>query len=181
MPTLESTNLDGMTQRAETNEDKSQILAATFFPPKPTTSQVPNNYKYPTKVAYCFQLHETQLWRQINKLKPHKAPGDHGIPNIVLKESIDLIAGHLLWIYRAVFTLETYSARWKSWVTIALRKPGKANYNAPKCYCPIALYNTMGKLLTVIVMEDMVHLAEKHCLLPANHFGGRPGITRRLR
>ena len=80
-----------------------------------------------------------------------------------------------------MFTLETYSARWISWVTVALRKPGKANYNVPKSYHPIALYNTMGKLLTVIVMEDMVHLAEEHCLLAANHFGGRPGITRRLR
>ena len=76
-----------------------------------------------------------------------------------------------------MFTLETYSVRWKSWVTVALRKPGKANYNAPKSYCPIALYNTMGKLLTAIVTEDMVHLAEKHHLLPANHFGGRPGRT----
>ena len=53
----------------------------------------------------------------------------------------------------------------------------KANYNAPKSYCPITLYNTMGKLLTAIMMEDMVHLAEKHHLLPANHFGGRPGRT----
>ena len=47
VPTLESTNLDGTIQRAETNEDKSQMLAAMFFPPKLTMSQVPNDYKYP--------------------------------------------------------------------------------------------------------------------------------------
>ena len=47
----------------------------------------------------------------------------------------------------------------------------------PKPYQPIALYNTLGKLLTAIVTEDMVHLTEKYHLLPVNHFRVRPGRT----
>ena len=35
----------------------------------------------------------------------------------------------------------------------------------------------MGKLLATIVTEDIVYFTEKHNLLPANHFGGRPGRT----
>src|SRR6266481_9021330 len=33
----------------------------------------------------------------------------------------------------------------------------------------------MAKLLSSIIAEDIMHLSEKHQLLPTNHFGGRPG------
>src|SRR6266481_2685178 len=59
--------------------------------------------------------------------------------------------------------------------TIVLRKPGKPHYDVPKVHRPIALMNTIGKLLSVVVAEDLVHMCEKHSLLPDNHFGGRPG------
>src|SRR3979490_3651028 len=58
---------------------------------------------------------------------------------------------------------------------IVLRKPGKASCDVPKAYQPIVLLNTIGKLLTAIVAEDLVHMTEKHGLLPVNHFGGRLG------
>jgi hypothetical protein len=177
IPSLETLDADGTTRRAETNEDKSCALAKAFFPPKPATSQIPSSHSYPRRVAYQFRLHEAQLRRQISKLKPHKAPGDDGIPNVVLKESADLLIDHLLWIYRAAFALQAYSDRWRSWITVVLRKPGKADYSIPKSHRPIALYNTMGKLLTAIIAEDMMYMTEKYHLLPANHFGGRPGRT----
>ena len=47
---------------------------------------------------------ETQLCRQISQLRPHKAPGDDGIPNVVLKEVVDLILPYLIQIFRVVFT-----------------------------------------------------------------------------
>ena len=47
----------------------------------------------------------------------------------------------------------------------------------PKAYQLVALVNTIAKLLSSIMAEDIVHLMEVHSLLPANHFGGRPGRT----
>lgn len=76
-----------------------------------------------------------------------------------------------------VFSLKLYSKHWSSWYTVVLRKPGKPNYGIPKAYRPIALLNTIGKLLAAIVTEDIVFFTEKYSLLPANHFGGRPGRT----
>ena len=35
--------------------------------------------------------------------------------------------------------------------------------------------NTLGKLLSTLVAEDLVHMCENYSLLPDNHFGGRPG------
>jgi hypothetical protein len=33
----------------------------------------------------------------------------------------------------------------------------------------------MAKVLTVIVMEDILYMVEKESLLPSSHYGGRPG------
>ena len=56
-----------------------------------------------------------------------------------------------------------------------LHKPGKPRYDLPKAHRPIALMNTLGKLLSALVAEDLVHMCKNYGLLPDNHFGGRPG------
>ena len=66
---------------------------------------------------------------------------------------------------------------WKEFITIVLRKPGKPRYDTPKAYRPIALLNTMWKVIMVIVANLITYVTEKHQLLPANHFSGRPGRT----
>jgi len=62
-------------------------------------------------------------------------------------------------------------------VTVILRKPGKPDYSVPKAYHPIALLNTTAKLLSSIVTDRASYILEAHNLLPATHFGGRPGRT----
>ena len=52
--------------------------------------------------------------------------------------------------------------------------PGKPRYNVPKAYQPIALMNTIGKLLSAIVAEDITYMCKRYVLLPDTHFGGRP-------
>jgi hypothetical protein len=47
----------------------------------------------------------------------------------------------------------------------------------PKTFRPIALLNTMWKVLMAIVADHMSFLTEKHQLLPPHHFSGRPGCT----
>lgn len=61
--------------------------------------------------------------------------------------------------------------------TVVLQKPGKPCYNTPKAYQPIALLNTMSKVLTAIMADIMTFYTETHELPPMHHFGGRPGRT----
>ena len=68
-----------------------------------------------------------------------------------------------------------YPAQWKDIIMCVLRKPGKPHYDVPKAYRPIMLVNTISKLLSFIVVEDISHLAETHQLLPSTHFVGRLG------
>jgi hypothetical protein len=60
---------------------------------------------------------------------------------------------------------------------VVLHKPGKPNYDVPKAYRPITLLNTQAKVLTVIIAEQLMYYAEKHDLLPVNHFRGRAKRT----
>jgi len=51
---------------------------------------------------------------------------------------------------------------WKSFITVVLHKPGKPRYDIPKAYHPIALLNTMWKILMVILANHISFLTEKH-------------------
>ena len=65
----------------------------------------------------------------------------------------------------------------KKTLTIILRKSNKPDYTKPDAYRPIALENTIGKVLESITTELLSYLIETHELVPANHFGARPQRT----
>ena len=57
--------------------------------------------------------------------------------------------------------------------TVVLRKEGKADYSLPGSYRPIALENTLSKILERIIAERMADTAEEHTLLPQSQMGAR--------
>ena len=89
-----------------TNEEKVAVFSKSFFPPKPTMMCLPDEPNYPHRVKYKFRLTESRLHHQISRLRPHKAQGDDGIPNVVLKEAVDLILPYLIQIFRVAFRLQ---------------------------------------------------------------------------
>ena len=80
-------------------------------------------------------------------------------------------------IYTAIVNKGWYHTPWKTFTTIVLRKPGKPRYDIPKAYRPIALLNTLSKVLTSIIAEQLTYYSEEHQLLPIQHYGGRPART----
>jgi len=172
---LEVTGPNGAARSLVSNKEKSKVLSHLFFPKKLAESFMPSGVLYPDCMAYEFWPSLEQLRRCVTRLAPHKAPGEDGIPNMVLKKSVELIAEYLLRIYKATFMLNTYCNKWRVWDTIVLQKPGKPRYDIPKAYRPIALMNTMAKLLSAMVMEDLVYMCEKYVMLLDNHFSSQPG------
>lgn len=61
--------------------------------------------------------------------------------------------------------------------TLVLRKPGKPAYDVANAYHPIGILDTLEKLLSTLVANDLSFLAEKFDLLTANQFGGRSGCN----
>ena len=177
IPALKSQNTQGDIIEAVTNEEKSQLLARSFFPPPPDTSTVPRDAVYPTPVEKFAPFTEQEVERSITSTASFKAPGPDGICNIVFKRCKDQLTPYLTQIFNAVFALNTYYDSWKDFTTVVLRKPGKADYTVPKAYRPIALLNTTCKLLTALVAQRTTDILERHNLLPNTHFGGRPGRT----
>ena len=154
------------------------MLAETFFPRKPANTVIEaGQNEYPPPACKTHKISKEQIRRQLKRLKPYKAPGPDGIPNIVLTQCADLLVDRLWYIYNAILVKEIYYSPWKHSITVVLRKPGKPRYDTPKAYRPIALLNTLGKLLTAIIAEQLTYYAEKYALLPPTHFGGRPGRT----
>jgi hypothetical protein len=135
------------------------------------------NYIYPPQCCRPDNVTREQIAQQTQKLKPYKAPGPDGIPNIVLLKCADILSDRLLHIYKAMLERNLHYAPWKTFTTVVLRKPGKPRYDIPKAYRPIALLNTMWKVLAGMVADQLTYYSEMYSLLPANHFGGRPGHT----
>ena len=174
VPTLYTKGQNGEDISGRSNEDKARIIANSFFPPPPPTSSVLPNYQYPRPVAYKARFTEEQISRMISKLSPYKTPGLDSIPNIVFKRCAGTLIDHLYHIYNASLQNGYYFPSWLESLTAVIHKPARQAYDIPKVYRPIALLNTIAKIFTVLVAEDITTLAEQHRLLPSCHFDGRP-------
>jgi hypothetical protein len=160
------------------NQDKSKLLAKTFFPRKP--QQDPDILATMETLPQACDLDpisRNQIQKHIAHLKPFKAPGPDGIPNIVLIKCADILIEWLWKIHTAIINKGWYFTPWKTFNTIVLHKPGKPRYDIPKAYCPIALLNTLSKVLTSIMAEQLTFYSKKYQLLPLQHYGGRPAHT----
>ena len=175
IPTLKVPQMDSSIAEVTTNKEKAAAFHWSFSPPKPATMSLPDDPEYPAWVKYKFRLSEAQLHWQISRLQPYKVLGEDSIPNIVLKQTAELIVPYLIQIFHAVFKLGIYSDSWRIWNTIVLCKPGKPWYNSLKAHQPFTLMITISKLLSAIITEDITHMCERYGLLPDTHFGGRPG------
>ena len=57
--------------------------------------------------------------------------------------------------------------------TVAIRKPKKDDYSLPGSYRPVALENTLAKLVEKIVARQLTGLAEDKGMIPWNQLSGR--------
>jgi len=54
-----------------------------------------------------------------------------------------------------------------------MKKPGKDDYTVPKTYRPIALSNTIGKIMDAVLARRLGYLVETHHILPNTHTDGQ--------
>ena len=119
---------------ATTNTEKAQILTKSFFPPKPADTGIPEDFPYPNACCRANQITKEQIQHHLRKLKPYKAPGPDGIPNVVLTKCTNLLTNRLYYIYKAILNGRLHYTPWKEFHMVVLHKPGKLWYNTPKAY-----------------------------------------------
>lgn len=84
---------------ADTNEHKSKVLHATFFPSGSQAIQIPEEVDYLSATFDLPRITSAQVSEAILGLKLYKAPGPDRIPNKVYLHCSDLIHIPLLEIF----------------------------------------------------------------------------------
>ncbi|KAJ5472153.1 hypothetical protein N7539_008722 [Penicillium diatomitis] len=84
----------------------------------------------------------------------HHYPGDpESSAPVVSKQSSRPRRNHqrLHTLFNACLQHGYCPTHFKDTITVVLRKPGKNDYTQPKAYRPIALLNTLGKVMETII------------------------------
>ena len=64
-------------------------------------------------------------------------------------------------IAKVYFIIGYYLRLKRAIIIFILYKEGKANYLFPKSYCPIALKNTLSKILKRVIVNCIINIAKK--------------------
>jgi len=103
--------------------------------------------------------------RTISRLLNNIALGLDGILNKALKTYGPFIAPWLVNIAKVYFAIGYYPRLRRSITTVILRKEGKVDYLIPGSYRPIALKNTLSKILKKVIADRIVDTAKEYNLL----------------
>ena len=109
----------------------------------------------------------------MRRAAPNNAPGADGIVNGILHQTLDILLPRLHRLFNACLQRGYCPQPFKEAITVVLRKEGKDDYTQPKSYRPIALLNTLGKVLETIIANRLAYIADVHQLLPIRHTGCR--------
>jgi exonuclease III/ribonuclease HI len=159
--------------------EKMQILKEAFFPkpPKADLSDIQGYIYPPARGEPWVPITEHEVRTAIQIVPPDKAPGEDQIPNRVLKAVESLLTPILTKVFNYSIELQYCPKAFKKSITVVLRKPGKSDYTAPKSYRPVALINTLGKVMDTVLARRIQHITETLELLPPTHIGGRKNLS----
>lgn len=158
-----------------TAQAKAKLLSQMFFPPPPPVNLDDiRNYKYPEPLQNP-GITQSEMLQSINRPREDKDPCPDDITDRFLQVTADLVALILTEIYNESLRQVHCPTHFRKARTVALRKPGRDGYSKPKSYRPIALLNTIAKVLEGIMALRLSYFAEEYKLLPDNHFRGRKG------
>jgi hypothetical protein len=113
----------------------------------------------------------------LKHLPTRKVAGPDQIPNILLKECREELSLLLCRFFTTCIQKGHYLKPFKHSITVVLKKLQKPDYTKPGAYRPIALMNTLAKVLEALVAKRISREAEARGLLPDSQIGARLGVT----
>ncbi|MBW0500973.1 hypothetical protein O181_040688 [Austropuccinia psidii MF-1] len=105
----------------------------------------------PSSLLLFPPITKDEIDQEINKLANKKAAGPDKIPNELLKIANKAMTPHLSPLFNACLRKHHFLKQWKQAITVIIKKAAKEDYTNPNAYQPIALLNTLGKLLEKII------------------------------
>ncbi len=156
------------------NDEKAKILAAKFFPGGGAAdlsdiTEIPTDERFEMSPA----VSEKELREVLQRLPNGKAPGPDGIPNETLRSLADTVSADLADTISQIFEAGDLPATLKESTTVVLKKDKKKDYSLANSYRPIALENTLAKVIEKILATRITEEAENRGLIPWNQMGAR--------
>ena len=115
-----------------------------------------------------------EVLEALNSTSNSSAPGSDHITwrhlKLVVKDKKALHA--LATLFNRVIDEGIWPHQLKDTISCIIPKPKKPTYNVLKAFRPIALLNTIGKLLTKVIAKRMQFEAQEHNLFHDGQFGG---------
>jgi hypothetical protein len=165
------------------HKDKAEVLRRRFFPAPldtPADSRPVVHTQTPPQrtggnIEISQKITPEQVARVIQRTGAWKAPGPDGIPTGFLKACGDPLYRVLARLIWASLQLSYFPQQFRIAKVVVLRKSGKTASQLQEAggWRPIALLNTLGKVMEAIVAERITEAAETHKLLPDNQMGNR--------
>jgi hypothetical protein len=91
----------------------------------------------------------------LGRLPSRKAHGPDGIPNEALKACREEIAPTIAELANVSFEVGHFPSTFRRTTTVVLQKEGKKDYSLPGSYRPIALENTLSKVVEGFVTTQI--------------------------
>lgn len=127
---------------SDSNADLDDIEGAQYPHPLPPSEYPP--------------FTEDEIERSLFGMNPKKAAGPDSITVRTLQKAWDSYSNIFCEILQACYDWASFPSAWLTSLTWVIRKPGKPNYSLPNAYRPIALLNTLGKVLEAVIGEAPV-------------------------
>ncbi|KAF8675303.1 hypothetical protein AX14_005146, partial [Amanita brunnescens Koide BX004] len=115
-----------------------------------------------------------EVWDALRPTVNSSAPGPDHVTwrHLKLALSIPDTDVSLVRLFNNICREGVWPSYFKDSQSVIIPKPNKPDYSIPKAYRPIALLNTIGKLLTKVLANRLQHDAAEFGLLHRDQFGG---------
>ena len=155
--------------------ERTRLLAKRFFPgpPQADLSDIASEPQPTRTLDITEEVTVEEIRSLLHSLPNDKTPGPDEIPNEALKILSPTIERDLAYATSKAFSDGTLPKRFNESTTVVLRKEGKGDYTLTGSYRPIALENTLAKLIEKALANRLTDAAEEHALLPWNQMGAR--------
>lgn len=166
------------TGTVDTEEAKADALAQSFPAPAPA-QQPPAQHseevrdflqQNPVAPLSVKLVTPREIRQAIQQTKVHKAPGEDGISNLVLRNLPIKAIILLTLIFNACLLIGYFPERWKTAKVLAFPKPGKPR-NRPTSYRPISLLSCVSKIFERLILTRLLAYITDNGLIPPSQFG----------
>ena len=114
-----------------------------------------------------------KILKNIIKLSNRKASDPNIIPNETFKTCRKKIFPTIAELAKTCFKTKYFLGAFRETIIVVLRKNGKKDYSFSKNYRPIALENTLAKIIKEFIIDRITSVFKKHNFFSRTQIGAR--------